>query len=262
MLIDLTGKTAIVTASTRGIGFAVARELAASGATVIINGRSEAAVTAAIESLASLGTTARGVVADLSTAAGCATLIAAAPNADILVNNAAFIGWADFFAAGDDIWEEAWQTNVLAGVRLARHYMPGMTNNGWGRIVFISSETARNVQPDLVPYAATKLALHAVSRGIAKQMAGTGATCNVVLPGPTLSDGARTMLEPMATANDISAEEAGARFVKANRPSSLIGRMATVEEVAAMVVYVCSPLASATNGSVLRVDGGVVEDIN
>lgn len=263
MTLPLSGRTAIITASTRGIGLAIARELAAEGAAIIVNGRSEETVATAIAQLAGVGpATPRGVVADVGTPASCARLIAAQPEADILVNNAAFIGWTDFFSADDAIWNEAWQTNVMAGARLARHYMRGMGDRGWGRIIFISSETARNVQPDLVPYAATKLALHALSRGIAKRMAGTGVTSNVVLPGPTLSDGARGMLEPMAAADGITVEEAGARFVRTHRPSSLLGRMATVEEVAAMVAFACSPRASATNGSVLRVDGGVVEDIN
>lgn len=262
MRIDLSGRTAIVTASTRGIGLATARALAEAGAAVLVNGRSEGSVAAAIDGLAASGVTARGVAADVGTAEGCAALIAAAPEADILVNNAAFIGWMDFLEADDAIWEEAFRTNLLAGARLARHYMTGMGARKWGRIIFISSETARNVQPDLVPYAATKLALHALSRGVAKRMAGTGVTSNVVLPGPTLSDGARTMLEPMAATDGISVEEAGARFVRAHRGSSLLGRMASVEEVAAMIVFACSPQASATSGAVLRVDGGVVEDVN
>lgn len=262
MRIDLTGRTAIVTASTRGIGFATARVLMEAGAAVVVNGRSAETVDAAVAALAVMGGTVHGVVADVADSEGCARLVAAAPDADILVNNAAFIGWMDFFDADDAVWEEAFHTNVMAGARLARHYLPGMQARGWGRVVFISSETARNVQPDLVPYAATKLALHALSRGIAKRMAGTGVTSNVVLPGPTLSDGARTMLEPMATAEGIAVEEAGARFVKEHRGSSLLGRMATVDEVAAMIVFTCSPQASATSGTVLRVDGGVVEDVN
>ena len=259
MRIDLTGRTAIVTGSTKGIGLATARGLADAGATVVLNGRTQEAVDAA---LASLGGRARGVVADVGDAQGCAALTAAEPAADILVNNVAFIGWGEFFDADDDIWQQAWEANVMAGVRLSRHYLPGMAAAGWGRVVFISSESARNVQPDLVPYGSTKLALHALSRGIAKRMRGTGVTSNVVAPGPTLSDGAEGMLAPMAAAAGTSVVEAGAQFVRDNRPSSLLGRMATVDEVAAMIVYVCAPQASATTGAVLRVDGGVIEDVN
>lgn len=259
MRIDLAGKTAIITGSTQGIGLAVARGLAEAGATVVVNGRTGAAVDAAV---ASLGGKARGVVADIGTADGCAALIAAEPAADILVNNVAFIGWGEFFDADDDVWQQAWEANVMAGVRLSRHYLPGMAASRWGRIVFVSSESARNVQPDLVPYGATKLALHALSRGIAKRMAGTGVTSNVAAPGPTLSDGAEAMLAPMAAAAGTTVEEAGAQFVRDNRPSSLLGRMATVDEVASMIVYVCAPQASATTGAVLRVDGGVIEDVN
>ncbi|MFV0277600.1 MAG: SDR family NAD(P)-dependent oxidoreductase [Parahaliea sp.] len=262
MHIDLKGRTAIVTGSTRGIGLATALGLARAGACVVVNGRNDEAVGDTVNSLERSGFPARGVVADVGTVAGCAALIEAERAADILVNNAAFIGWADFFDADDATWEQAWQTNVLSAVRLARHYMPAMGEKGWGRLVFISSETARNVQSDLLPYAASKLALHAVSRGIAKQMAGTGVTANVVLPGPTLSAGARSMLAPVVAAEGLSFEQAGAQFVNEHRSSSLLGRMASEEEVAAMIVFICSPQASATTGAVLRVDGGIVEDIN
>ncbi len=262
MNIDLQGKTAVVTASTRGIGRAIACGLAAAGAGVVVNGRTQ---TSADEAARAISAQTKGEVigvgADMGTAEGCATLIGAAETADILVNNVAYVGFMDFFEAEDDVWRQAWETNVLSGVRLARHYLPGMQAADWGRVVFISSESARNLQPQLVPYGATKLALHAVSRGIAKRVAGTGITSNVVLPGPTLSHSVTQMLTP-AVEQGQSLEEAGASFVQQNRGSSVIKRMATVDEVAAMVVYVCSPQASATSGSVLRVDGGVVDDVN
>jgi NAD(P)-dependent dehydrogenase (short-subunit alcohol dehydrogenase family) len=260
--IDLTGKTAVITASTQGIGPAIARGLSAAGARVVVNGRTQTAADAAATAIsAETGGQAIGVGADMGSAEGCAALIAAAETADILVNNVAYVGFMDFFEADDDVWQAAWETNVLCGVRLARHYLPGMQAAQWGRVVFISSESARNLQPQLVPYGATKLALHAVSRGIAKRVAGSGVTSNVVLPGPTLSNSVTQMLAPAVSAGD-TLEAAGARFVLENRGSSVIKRMATVDEVAAMVVYVCSPQASATSGCVLRVDGGVVDDVN
>ena len=262
MKIFLTGKTALVTASTKGIGLAAARGLSAAGAVVVINGRTQAGADAAAAAVArETGGTVRGVGADMGTADGCAALTAAVPAADIVINNQMFVGWGDFFALGDDVWRQAWETHVVTGARLARHYLPGMKDRGWGRFVFVSSESARNIQPELIPYGASKLALHALSRGIAKLAAGSGVTSNVVMPGPTLSDGIEAMLAP-AVEQGVPLEEAATRFVLAHRASSLLKRMATVEEVAAMIIYACSPQASATSGSVLRVDGGVVEDVN
>ena len=262
MKITLTGKTAIVTASTQGIGLATARGLSAAGADVVINSRNQAgadAVAAAITK--ETGVAVRGVAADMGTAEGCAALMAAVPSADIVICNQMFVGWGDFFAAGDEVWREAWETNVVCGARLARHYLPDMKQRGWGRFVFVSSESARNIQPELIPYGASKLALHALSRGIAKLAAGSGVTSNVVMPGPTLSDGVKGMLAPAVT-QEVSLEAAATGFVLANRSSSVLKRMATVDEVAAMIIYACSPQASATSGSVLRVDGGVVEDVS
>ena len=261
MRIDLSGKSAVITASTKGIGLAMAKGLAEAGAAVMINGRSQQAVDAGIAAVEAIGGRATGVVADVGTLAGCEAIVAAQPAADILINNVAVIGWGQFEATDDAMWHQIWETNVMSGVRLARHYLDGMGKRGWGRLLFVSSESARYVQPDLIAYGASKLALHAVSRGLAKRMAGTGVTSNVVLPGPTLSDGARAMLAP-SVSSDVSMEQAGAIFVRENRSSSLLRRMATVEEVATMAIYLCSPQASATTGAVLRVDGGVVEDVN
>ncbi|MET0547525.1 MAG: SDR family NAD(P)-dependent oxidoreductase [Caulobacterales bacterium] len=262
MKIDLSGKTAIITGSTKGIGLATAKGLMAAGATVVINGRSRESVDAAIAEVQSGGAgIVRGVVADMGSEAGCAVLTDVEPKADILINNAFAVAWEDFFETPDAAWNQSWETNVMTAVRLSRHYLRGMESAGWGRLVFISSESARNIQPELISYGATKLALHAVSRGLAKRMAGTGVTANVVLVGTTLSHGVTQMLKP-AMDQGMSAEEAGRAFVTANRASSIIQRAATVDEVASMIIYVCSPQASATNGSVLRVDGGIVDDIN
>jgi NAD(P)-dependent dehydrogenase (short-subunit alcohol dehydrogenase family) len=263
MNITLEGKKALVTASSGGIGYAIAKGLAGSGATVFINGRSDKSVLAAKDRLlaelpeASLRTAA----ADLSDAAGCEALVRAVPEVDILVNNAGIYGAGDFFETGDEVWDAYWQTNVMSGVRLSRAYLPAMRDNGWGRIVFISSESARNIPSDMIHYGVSKTALLAVSRGIAKRVAGSGVTVNAVLPGPTLSDGFAALVADEMDRTGKSLEQVGREFVRAHRSSSVIDRAANVEEVANMVVYVCSKQASATSGAALRVDGGVVDDI-
>ena len=264
MNIDLSGKTALVTASTAGIGHAIARGLAGSGAAVIVNGRSAAGTAAAIERLAAAvpGATLHAAPADLSDATGADALLAALPvQPDILVNNAGIFGPQDFFATDDATWERYWQTNVMSGVRLSRALLPAMTARGWGRVVFISSESARNIPADMVHYGVSKTAQLALSRGLAKRVAGSGVTVNAVLPGPTVSDGFKAMFAAEAERSGKSIEELGKAFVMAQRPSSVIQRPASVDEVANMVVYVCSLQASATSGAALRVDGGVVDDI-
>ena len=263
MKIDLTGKTALVSASTGGIGFAIARGLAESGAEVIINGRSEKSVSAAIARLrqALPGARLHPAVADLGSAEGVNQLLKAADGVDILVNNAGIFGPQDFYDTDDATWEQYWQTNVMSGVRLSRALLPGMVSRGWGRVVFISSESARNIPADMIHYGVTKTALLSLSRGLAKFAAGSGVTVNSVLPGPTISDGFADMMKEEAERTGKSLEELGKAFVMAHRPSSVIQRAASVEEVANMVVYVCSPQASATSGAALRVDGGVVDDI-
>ncbi|HEY5226568.1 MAG TPA: SDR family oxidoreductase [Methylovirgula sp.] len=263
MNIDLSNKTAIVTGSTLGIGFAVAKGLAESGATVIVNGRTEASVGQAIGALKKAIPQAviRGVAADLGTAAGCAKLVAAEPDADILVNNVGIFGPQDFFEIPDSEWTRFFETNVMSGVRLSRAYVSGMLSRDWGRIIFISSESALNIPVEMIHYGLTKTAQLSVSRGLAKRVAGTGVTVNAVLPGPTLSEGVEAMVKSMPRAEGVSIEEAAADFVKKHRPSSILQRAASVEEVANMVVYVASPLASATTGAALRVDGGVVDTI-
>lgn len=263
MLIDLTGKTAIVTGSTAGIGFGIAQGLAASGATVIINGRKQARVDAALKQLNERLPDAqvRGVAADLSSAEGLAQLQAAEPNADILVNNLGIYGQKDFFESSDELWQEFFDINVLSGVRVSRAYVPAMVAQGWGRVVFISSESGLNIPADMIHYGFTKSANLAIARGLAKRLAGTGVTVNAVLPGLTLSEGVSDILKPMAEEQGISLQEAGDKFVKAKRPSSIIQRIASTEEVANMVVYACSPQASATTGAALRVEGGIVDSI-
>ena len=258
MRIDLSGKTAIVTGSTAGIGFAIAKGLAEVGAEVVVNGRSREAVEAAA---ARIGHGARHAAADLGSAEGCDALVQAAPRCDILVNNAGVFSPSDFFDTPDAEWDRHWQVNVMAGVRLARAYLPGMEQAGWGRVIFLGSESAFNIPVEMIHYGVSKTADVAVARGLAKRMAGTGVTVNAVLPGPTLSDGVAAMLAEQTKASGASVEEEMTRFIAAHRPSSIIRRGATVEEVANMVVYVASPLASATTGAALRVDGGVIDTL-
>lgn len=263
MHIDLTGKKAIVTASTGGIGFAIATGLARAGASVVINGRSQATVEQAREQLRQALPQAdiQGVAADLSDATGVALLTDAVPTADILVNNAGIYGPKPFFAIDDEEWERYFQTNVMSGVRLSRFYLQDMLERDWGRIVFVSSESALNIPPEMIHYGVTKTAQLAVAGGLAKLAAGTQVTVNSVLPGPTLSEGVREMLKDSAREAGISIEQAGADFVRTHRSSSIIQRLATPEEVANLVVYTCSKQASATTGAALRVDGGVVNSI-
>jgi len=263
MKIDLHGKTALITASTGGIGFAIAQGLAASGAEVVLNGRSEASVSLAREKLnaAVVGAKIHTVIADLGSAQGADTLLKGLPAIDILVNNAGIYGPKDFFATDDDTWEAYWQTNVMSGVRLSRALLPDMVKKGWGRVVFISSESARNIPADMVHYGVSKTAQLSLARGLAKVVAGSGVTVNSVLPGPTISDGFASMMEAEVKRTGKSLETLAKEFVMSQRPSSVIQRAATVEEVANMVVYVCSTQASATSGAALRVDGGVVDDI-
>jgi NAD(P)-dependent dehydrogenase (short-subunit alcohol dehydrogenase family) len=263
MKIDLTGKTAIVSGSTEGIGYATALGLAEAGAEVIINGRKQEKVDQAVASLSAAvaGGKFKAVAADVSTAIGCAMMIEAVPDADILVNNAGIFEMKPFFDVTDEDWEHYFQTNVMSGVRLSRAYLKGMMERDWGRVIFLSSESGINIPPDMLHYGFTRTAVLGISRGLAKLARGTGVTVNAVLPGPTLSEGVERMMEGTATQTGKTIEQVGIEFVREHRPTSIIGRMATVEEVANMIVYACSPLASATTGAALRVDGGVVESI-
>lgn len=263
MKIDLSGKTAIVTGSTKGIGLATAKGLAQAGASVIINGRSQAAIDQAIATIlhAAPGATITGVVADLSTAQGCHAFVREAPECDILINNLGVFGPQDFFETPDSEWDRFFQVNVMSGVRLSRAYLAAMEFKAWGRVIFVSSESAFNIPADMVHYGMTKTAQLAVARGIAKRMAGTGVTVNSVLPGPTLSDGMTDMLAAEVARTGQPIETVAKNFVMANRSTSIIQRAAKPEEVASMIVYLCSPQASATTGAALRVDGGIIDTI-
>jgi NAD(P)-dependent dehydrogenase (short-subunit alcohol dehydrogenase family) len=263
MKIDLTGKTALVTGSTSGIGHAIARGLASAGATVAVNGRTQAKVDAAVAAIAKLapGARVRGVAADVSTAAGCNALVAALPEVDILINNAGIFEPKGFFDIPDEDWNRFFEVNVMSGVRLSRAYMPGMLKRNWGRIVFISSESALNIPKEMIHYGVTKTSQLALSRGLAEMTRGTAVTVNSVLPGPTMSEGVETFVKDLAKQHGQSVEEAAAQFVKQFRPTSLLQRFASVEEIANMVVYVASKQASATNGAALRAEGGIVQTI-
>lgn len=263
MRIDLTGKRAVVSGSSAGIGFAIARGLAEAGAAVVVNGRSANRTDAALRRLENHWPGARvdGVTADLSTADGVALLVGRVAETDILVNNLGIFEPKPFEEITDDDWHRFFDVNVLSGIRLARAYLPGMLERNWGRIVFISSESGLNIPVEMIHYGMTKTAQLAVSRGLAERVAGTGVTVNAVLPGPTRSEGVGAFFAKLAKEKSVTQEQMESKFIAENRPSSLLRRLATVEEVANIVVYVCSPQASATTGAALRVDGGVVRSI-
>jgi NAD(P)-dependent dehydrogenase (short-subunit alcohol dehydrogenase family) len=264
MHVELGKRKAIVTGSTAGIGRAIAEGLARAGATVVINGRTQERVDTALREMRALLPEAdlAGVAADVSTAAGCATLFGQVPDTDILVNNAGTARPNGFFDQSDEEWIDLFQLNVMSGVRTARHYVPGMTARGWGRVVFISSESGLNIPKEMIDYGVTKTAMLAVSRGVAELVAGTGVTVNAVLPGPTNSEILSNWMKSTAQEQGITQEEAEQQFLKTARPTTLINRFATTQEVANMVVYACSEQASATTGAALRVDGGVVRSIS
>ncbi len=259
----LTDKVSLVTGSTAGIGFSIARSLAAEGARVYVNGRTQERVDAAVAAIRSLGATIEvdGIVADFSSSAGAETVIAKLPAVDVLVNNVGIFEPKPFAEIPDADWHRFFEINVMSGVRLSRHYLPGMLKMNWGRILFISSESAVQIPAEMVHYGMTKTAQVAVARGIAESVAGTGVTVNSVLPGPTESEGVGAFVEAMATQQNKSKQEIEKEFFEHVRPSSLLKRFATVDEVAAMVTYLASELSSATNGAALRVDGGVVRAI-
>ncbi len=263
MKIDLSGKTALVTGSTTGIGNAIARGLVATGAHVVVNGRNQPKVDAAAAAIAMEveGAKVRGIAADISTAEGCNALLKALPDVDILVNNAGIFEPKGFFDIPDEDWSRFFEVNVMSGVRLSRAYLPGMLKRNWGRIVFISSESALNIPKEMIHYGTTKTAQLAVSRGLAEMTRGTAVTVNSVLPGPTMSEGVEVFIKDIAKHNGVSVEQATKQFFQQQRPTSLLQRFATVEEIANMVVYVASKESSATNGAALRAEGGIIQTI-
>ena len=263
MNIDLKEKTALVTGSTSGIGHAIVKGLAVAGANVVVNGRTQGKVDTAVAAVAKAapGSKIAGVAADVSTAAGCDTLVEMLPDVDILINNAGIFEPKGFFDIADDDWSRFFEVNVMSGVRLSRAYLPGMLKRNWGRIVFISSESALNIPKEMIHYGMSKTAQLAVSRGLAEMTRGTAVTVNSVLPGPTMSEGVETFIKDLAKHNGVSVEEATKQFFQQQRPTSLLQRFATVEEIANLVVYVASKQSSATNGAALRAEGGIVQTI-
>jgi NAD(P)-dependent dehydrogenase (short-subunit alcohol dehydrogenase family) len=263
MDLKLIGKVALVTGSTAGIGFAIAQSLAKEGARVYVNGRTRERVDAAISAIRSHEESAKvdGIVADFSTSSGAEAVIAKLSAVDVLVNNVGIFEPKPFAEIPDADWFRFFEVNVMSGVRLSRHYLAGMLKKNWGRILFISSESAVQIPAEMVHYGMTKTAQVAVARGIAESVAGSGVTVNSILAGPTESEGVGGFVEAMAKQQNKSKEEVEREFFAQARPSSLLKRFATVDEVAAMATYVAGELSSATNGAALRVDGGVVRAI-
>lgn len=263
MNLGLEGRKALVTGSTAGIGFATAQALAREGAHVVVNGRTDARVRAAMDRIrASVGSAlVDGVAADLGTADGCAAVIAHTPQVDVLVNNMGIFEPKAFDAISDADWMRFFEANVLSGVRMARHYVRAMRERNWGRIVFVSSESALQIPVEMIHYGMTKTAQLAIARGLAESLGGTGVTVNCVLPGPTSSEGVGQFVSQLARAQGTDVATVERNFFAMARPSSIIRRFASPDEVAALIAYVCSSQASATTGAALRVDGGVVRAI-
>jgi len=263
MDLKLAGKIALVTGSTAGIGLAIAKSLATEGAHVCVNGRTQERVDAAMTALRSQVLTAKvdGIVADFSSVAGADVVIAKLPSVDVLVNNVGIFEPKPFAEIPDADWFRFFEINVMSEVRLTRHYLAGMLQKNWGRVLFISSESAVQIPAEMVHYGMRKTAQIAIARGVAESVAGTGVTVSSILAGPTESEGVGGFVDAMAKQQNKSKKEVEKEFFEHVRPSSLLKRFATVDEVAAMVTYVASELSSATNGAALRVDGGVVRAI-
>lgn len=257
MNIDLTGKTALVTGSTQGIGLAIAGNLANSGARVAVNGRTPERVE---ESVAKLGGDVFGVAADVSTEEGTAELLRQLPDVDLLVNNLGIFGAVPAREVTDEQWRTYFEVNVLAAVRLIRSYLPGMIERGWGRAIQIASDSALVIPEEMIHYGVSKTALLAVSRGFAKDAAGTGVTVNSVIAGPTHTAGVEDFVYQLVD-KSLPWDQAQREFMIKHRPQSLIQRLIEPDEIANMVTYLASPLASATTGGALRVDGGYVDSI-
>ncbi|WP_346320716.1 SDR family NAD(P)-dependent oxidoreductase [Chitinophaga sp. YIM B06452] len=263
MDLQLKGKTAFVSGSTQGIGFAIAKQLLQEGATVTINGRTEARVAEAVEKLKGQipGAPVSGIAADFSKAEDAQKLIKQLPGVDILVNNAGIFEPREFTAITDEEWLRFFEVNVMSGVRLSRAYFPGMLEKNWGRIIFISSESSIMIPEEMIHYGMTKTAQLAISRGLAELTKNTGVTVNTVMPGPTKSEGVEEFIRQVAESKNITPQEAEKDFFSTMRPSSLLQRFADVSEIANMVTYIASPLSSATNGAALRAEGGLLKSI-
>jgi NAD(P)-dependent dehydrogenase (short-subunit alcohol dehydrogenase family) len=258
MDLQLQNKTALVTGATGGIGLAIAQELAREGAAVTITGRAQGKIQQALDTV---GNSAKAIVADLSNESGTELLFARLSRIDILVNNLGIYEPKEFVDITEDDWLRFFQVNVMSGVRLARHYLPGMLDRNWGRLIFISSESAIQTPPEMIHYGMTKSAQLAISRGLAETTKGTGVTVNAVMPGPTRSEGIVEFLHNMSAnpaATDLQAER---EFFAKHRSASLLQRLIEAREIATMVAYLASPLASATNGSAVRVEGGLLRSI-
>lgn len=255
MNLQLENKTALITGSTKGIGFAIARALAGEGAKVILNGRTAGSVDEAVQKI---DNGARGIVADLSGAAGCAAVLEQAGQIDILINNAGIFEPKPFAEIPDADWDRFYQVNVMAAIRLTRGFFPPMLQRNWGRVIFMSSESGIQVPEEMIHYGMTKAAEIALVNGLARLTRGTAVTVNAVLPGPTASEGVTDFVGALAATAKQSPAEFEKEFFRSMRPTSLLQRFASVDEVAHTVTYLCSPLASATNGAAVRADGGVI----
>jgi NAD(P)-dependent dehydrogenase (short-subunit alcohol dehydrogenase family) len=263
MDLGLKNKTALVTGSTAGIGFAIAKSLAAEGARVIVNGRTEARVSEAIASIRREYPSAKlePFVADLANADAAIDATRQFPSVEILVNNLGVYEPKPFEQISDDDWQTIIETNFMSGVRLSRYYLPRMKSANWGRIIFISSESALNIPVEMIHYGVTKTMQVALARGLAETTAGTAVTVNSILAGPTRSEGVEKFLIDMAKTKNVTAKEVEKEFFRTTRPSSLLQRFATIDEIAELVTFVASPLSSATNGAALRADGGLLRSI-
>jgi NAD(P)-dependent dehydrogenase (short-subunit alcohol dehydrogenase family) len=263
MNLGLQGKLAVVSGSTAGIGLAIAAALSDEGARVVINGRTQARVDAAIQNLRQRNRSAEfeGIVADLGRLEGTDVFLKAVPNADVLVNNLGIFEIKPFLEIPDSDWQRMFDVNVMSGVRLSRAYLPGMLKKNWGRIIFISSESGQDTPTEMVHYGMTKTAQVAVARGIAQSVAVTGVTSNSILVGPTASEGVTKFLQDMAKQQGKSASEVEKEFFNTARPTSLLRRFATAEEVAAVVVFLAGAASTVINGAAVRAEGGVIQSI-
>jgi len=263
MELGLTGKVAFVSGSTAGIGLAIAQRLGLEGADIVINGRTEERVRIALAQIKKdvRNVDVRGIAADLGTAEGCAEVVRQLPQVDILINNVGIFEPKPFGDISDQEWERFFAVNVMSGVRLSRAYFPGMKERNWGRIVFISSESGLQIPAEMIHYGMTKTAQIAIARGLAESCRGTNVTVNSVLPGPTASEGVSEFVSTLANQQQMSKEEFEKEFFRTARPTSILKRFIEPDEIANVVAFVCSPLASATNGASVRADGGVILSI-